>query len=231
MNRPKGTKMKQKVTVPIVSFVLNLIYPPKCGICGKLNKEFLCNKCYKRLESEAKYKKKKNNELENEFFEHIYFFKYEGFIRRIILEYKFQDKSYLYKTIVNFLLKNEKLFEIIKSYDTIVPVPISKNRKKERGYNQSYLISKEISDITRIELENNCIFKSKNIIEQSKLNKEERLINIKNAYEIRNVDKIRDKKILLFDDIYTTGSTVRECCKIIKKANPKKIGVLTIAKD
>ena len=131
MNRPKGTKMKQKVTVPIVSFVLNLIYPPKCGICGKLDKEFLCSKCCKMLEKNTNFNIEKNADLEYNFDEHIYMFKYEGVIRKIILEYKFQDKSYLYKTIVNFLLKNEKLFEIIKSYDTIVPVPISKNRKKK----------------------------------------------------------------------------------------------------
>ena len=211
--------------------ILNLIYPPKCGICGKLNETFLCDKCYKILENDAKFSIEKFEKLENEFDEHIYMFKYEGVIRRIILQYKFQEKSYLYKTIVNFLLKTKKMFEIIKTYDTIVPVPISRKRKKTRGYNQSYLIAKDLANIIGIKLENRVLFKTKNIIEQSKLNKEDRLENIKDVYEIKNAKKVLNKKILLFDDIYTTGSTANECCRILKKANPDKIGVLTIAKD
>ena len=183
------------------------------------------------LENDAKFSIEKNRNIESEFDEHIYMFKYEGLIRRLILQYKFQEKSYLYKTIVYFLLNNKKMFEIIKSYDTIVPVPISRKRKKTRGYNQSYLIAKDLTNIIGIKLENKVLFKTKNIIEQSKLNKEERLENIKGVYEIRNTKRIINKKILLFDDIYTTGSTVNECCRMLKKANPDKIGVLTIAKD
>lgn len=226
MKRQKMTKMKQKEPVPTVPSLLNLIYPPKCGICGKLNKSFLCNKCYKILENDANFNIEKKLS-----YEHIYLFKYEGLIRRLIIEYKFKDKSYLYKTIVNFLLKNKKMFEIIKSYDTIIPVPISKKRKKTRGYNQTYLIAKDIANSVGIKLEDRVLFKIKDIIEQSKLNKEDRLENIKGVYEIRNAKRIINKKILLFDDIYTTGSTVNECCRILKKANPDKIGVLTVAKD
>ena len=211
--------------------MLNLIYPPKCGICGKLNDIFLCSKCNKMLENEAKFNIEKNTSFENEFDEHIYIFKYEGVIRRIIIQYKFQEKSYLYQTIVNFLLKNKKMFEIIKSYDTIIPVPISKKREKTRGYNQSYLIAKDIANKIGINVENKCLFKTKNIIEQSKLNKEKREKNIQGVYEIRNAKRIVNKKILLIDDIYTTGSTVNECCRELKKANPLKVDVLTIAKD
>ena len=231
MKRQKMTKMKQKEPVPTVPSLLNLIYPPKCGICGKLNENFLCNKCYKILENDAKFNVEKFEKLKNEFDEHIYMFKYEGAIRRIILQYKFQEKSYLYKTIVNFLLNNKKMFEIIKSYDTIVPVPISKKRKKTRGYNQSHLIAKDIANIVGIKLENKVLLKTKNIIEQSKLNKEDRLENIKGVYEIRNIKRVMNKKILLFDDIYTTGSTANECCRMLKEVNLDKIGVLTIAKD
>ena len=63
----------------------------------------------------------------------MYIFKYEGQIRKIILDYKFNDKPYIYLTFVNFLLKNEKIFENVKSYDTIIPVPISKKRLNMRG--------------------------------------------------------------------------------------------------
>lgn len=165
------------------------------------------------------------------FSQHIYFFKYEGIIRKIILDYKFNEKSYLYKTIVNFLLKNKKIFKILEVYDIIIPVPISSKRKKERGYNQSLLIAKEISKLTGIPYQNKCLFKTKNIIEQSKLNKEDRIKNIQGVYQLKNENLLKDKKILLIDDIYTTGSTAIECCKTLKKAQLQKIDVLTIAKD
>ena len=161
----------------------------------------------------------------------MYIFRYEGKIRKIIIDYKFNEKSYIYVTFVNFLLKNKKIFENIKNYDTIIPVPISKKRQKERGYNQSLLIARKIAEKTNLELMNNCLIKTKNIIEQSKLNKEDRLQNIYGVYELTNRQLIENKKILLIDDIYTTGSTVNECSRILRKANPEKIGILVLAKD
>ena len=78
---------------------------------------------------------------------------------------------------------------------------------------------------------NNCIIKTKNIIEQSKLNKEEREKNIQGVYKLKNKKLIKNKKILLIDDIYTTGSTVNECSRILTQGQPKKIGILVLAKD
>ena len=161
----------------------------------------------------------------------ISIFQYKGIIRDKILDYKFNEKSYLYKTFTFFLLKNKKVFEKIKSYDTIIPVPISKKRKKERGYNQSLLIAREISKKVEINLQEKCLVKTKNTIEQSKLNKEEREKNVQNVYELKNREILRNKNVLLLDDIYTTGNTVNSCCKILNEANPNKIGVIVLAKD
>ena len=82
-----------------------------------------------------------------------------------------------------------------------------------------------------IKLCDDVLIKSKNTIAQSKLNKNKRKQNIKGAFKILNSEKIQGKNILLFDDIYTTGSTVNECSKILTRAGAKRIGVLTIAKD
>ena len=224
----KIEKMRKSITVPKI---LNLIYPPTCGICGKLNENFLCKKCKNMLEHHANFNIDKNLDKEKYFDEHLYIFQYEGIIRRIILKYKFQDKSYLYKTFVNFLLKNKNLFEILEKYDTIIPVPISKKRKKERGYNQSYLLAREIAKYTNLKCESHCLFKVKNVIEQSILSKEERIKNIQGVYELKNEQRLKDKKLLLLDDIYTTGSTANECCRILKEAKPINIGIFTIAKD
>ena len=132
-----------------------LIFPPVCGICGKLNENYLCNKCNFELQKEAFFQidnyitetgfKRKNFE------EHIYFFQYQGLIREQIINYKFNEESYKYKFISNFILNNfilkdSKVFQIINDYDIIIPVPVSKKRFKQRGYNQAVLIAKQIAE-------------------------------------------------------------------------------------
>lgn len=210
--------------------ILDLIYPKTCGICGKIDSNSLCKKCEKKLKSQLSIPI--IQEVEDKYFDELMcIWRYEGQIRRLLLDYKFNEKTYVYMTFTNFLLKDEKIFENVKNYDTIIPVPISKKRQKQRGYNQSELIAKELAKKTKLEYRNNCLIKTKNIIEQSKLNKEGREKNIHGVYRLENRELLRNKKILLIDDIYTTGSTVNECSKILRKSNPNKIGVLTIAKD
>ena len=149
----------------------------------------------------------------------------------MLINYKFNEKSYLYRSFVNFLLKQQKVFEIIKTYDIILPVPISKKRYKQRGYNQTELIAREISKRAGIELVTNCVYKERNNVPQSTLNKEDRIENVKNTYIIKNSKIIKDKRAIILDDIYTTGSTVNECSKLLKQNNVKEILVMTIAKD
>ena len=130
------------------------------------------------------------------------------------------------------MLKNKKIYRFIKSYDIIIPVSISKQRFKERGYNQTLLIAKELaSNIEKLELKNDVLFKIKNTAPQSTLNKAERKSNLKGAYAVKNETVIKNKKVLILDDVYTTGSTAKECSKLLKSAGVKHIGVITIAKD
>lgn len=211
--------------------MINMIFPPVCGVCGKIDNKGICNKCLLKLMTLAENRIMDQWETEKNFHQLIYIFKYEGMIRKIILDYKFNEKSYIYVSFVNFILKNKKIFQILKSYDTIIPVPISKKRMKERGYNQSLLIARNLSEYLNINLCTNCLYKTKNIIEQSKLNKEQRKQNIQNVYQLKNKQIIKEKKILLIDDIYTTGSTVNECSKMLKIGQPEKIDVLVLAKD
>ena len=222
--------LRQIRSIPTVS---NLIYPQTCGICGKIAPNSLCKKCEIELKKQSDINIiNQGKEIEDKYFNEImYIFKYEGQIRKLIIDYKFNEKSYIYLTFINFLLKNKKIFENIKNYDTIIPVPISKKRLKTRGYNQSLLLAAEIAEQTNLELVNNCLIKTKNIIEQSKLNKEDRRKNIQGVYELKNKKIIEDKKILLIDDIYTTGSTVNECSKILRQGNPNKIGIFVLARD
>ena len=208
--------------------IFELIYPTTCGICGKICKESICNKCEIELKKSEinllKYNKKQN-------LESMHIYRYEGVIRGKIIDYKFNNKAYLYKTFSKIILKNEKICGFLKKYDIIIPVPIHKNRKLNRGYNQTELIARELAKHSHLILEKNVLIKQKNIVSQSSLDRNKRKQNIKNAFNLKNEKKLFNKNILIFDDIYTTGSTISECVKNLKNAYPKKIGVLTIAKD
>lgn len=222
-----------------------------CAFCGKIDNDFLCEDCKREIEKtgkvhKIKYKTKYYNE-------HIYMFKY-GDIRDKILAYKFDDKAYYYKTFVNILLNNKKMCEILKSYDIIIPVPIHSKRRKERGYNQTDLIAKGLArNIDGLEYVD-ILQKNKNTVPQSTLKKEDRIKSSVGIYEIKNAinekeikqqeladiqneirqvarSKILQKNVLILDDIYTTGSTANECAKVIRGLEPKKIGILTLAKD
>ena len=158
-------------------------------------------------------------------------FNYKEYIREKIIDYKFNEKPYYYKTFSKIFITNKKMCDILKSYDIIIPVPIHNKRRKQRGYNQTELISKEISKEFANLNYKNILIKNKNAKPQSTLNKEQRIENAKNVYRIKEKINIEHKKILIFDDIYTTGSTANECARILRKQNPNKIGILTIAKD
>lgn len=193
----------------------------------------MCTDCGKQIEKIALSKLEKYN-LDAGISEFMYAFKYDGIVRKLIINYKFNDCAYLYKTFAKIILDNKKICDFIKSYDIIIPVPIHRKRKLLRGYNQTELIAKALAKtLENVTYNTKALIKTKNNSKQSTLSRLERERNVLNAYEFneREADKIYNKKILIFDDIYTTGNTIKECAKIINNFNPKSIGIVTIAKD
>lgn len=155
----------------------------------------------------------------------MYIYKYDGIVREKIIQYKFNEKSYLYRTFAQSIINSEKIFGKFDSYDIITFVPISKNRKNERGYNQSELIAREFNNYK------NILIKPNDTQPQSVLTREERKNNIKGAYKVIDVKIIKEKSILLIDDVFTTGATANECSRILMQNGAKNIDILTIAKD
>ena len=212
-----------------INYAINFIYPNVCGVCDKICKDNLCPKCEIKLNNIEK--NKIDRYRDKNFKNHIYLFKYEGIIKERLIKFKFNDKPYIYRSFINFLIKNKKICKFLKSYDIIIPVPIHYNRKVTRGYNQSDLFSKEIAKKIDIKFEDDVLLKNKDNKPQSTKNREDRKENVIGVYYTKNEYKIANKKVLLLDDIFTTGSTVNECAKVLKKAGAKQIDIITIAKD
>ena len=103
-------------------------------------------------------------------------------------------------------------------------------RQETRGYNQSALISKELSQLTAIETSNDILNRIKETEPQQGKNKLERESNVIGAFGISNANLIKDKTILLVDDVFTTGTTVNECSRILKENGAKQVFVSTVLK-
>ena len=202
-----------------------------CGFCGKLDRNSLCNKCKIQIQKNNLSQIEDYKNTTSYFDEHIYLFKYSGEIRNMILNYKFREKSYIYSTFVELIKNNKKICAQIKKYDIIIPVPISKKRLNTRGYNQSALIARKIAKTLNMCYEENILVKIKDNKPQSEMGQEKRKSNVKDVYTIKNKEKIYQKKILLIDDIFTTGNTVNECAKVLIENFASSVGIFTITKD
>ena len=139
----------------MLNFILNLIYPNLCGFCDTINKNYLCKKC------ELKLEKYRNTNIvdctkmrDKNFDEQINLFHYEGIVREKLIQYKFNERAYLYKTFSKIILNDKKICGFFEKYDIIIPVPIHKKRNLQRGYNQTELIAREIAKNTNLILEN-----------------------------------------------------------------------------
>lgn len=213
----------------MLEFVLNFLFPPACCVCGKLDQNWLCPKCEKRVE---RLEKSCLVEIENKKYEKLlYLFQYESLVRKLILRYKFSNKAYLNHFFANQIAQNEKNRELLKEYDMIIPVPMHKKKMQKRGYNQTELVANELEKSLGIPMRKDILSKVVNTTTQSKLGGKARQSNIQHAFFIQNDIEVEDKKIILLDDIYTTGATSEECSRVLKDAGAREILVLVLAKD
>lgn len=113
--------------------------------------------------------------------------------------------------------------------DVIIPVPLHPKRKKKRGFNQAQAIAEGLARTKGIKLEEGVLVKVKNVLPQTFLEIEEREKNVSGAFSVVGNEKIKGKTVILVDDVYTTGATVRECSIVLKKAGAREVRALTLA--
>lgn len=213
----------------MLEFVLNFLFPPVCSVCGKVDKNWLCPNCQKRVE---RLEKACVVEIEHKKYEKLlYIFQYESLVRKLILRYKFSNQAYLNHFFAQMIAKNVENRKLLQQYDLIIPVPMHQKKMQKRGYNQTELVANELSKILQIPTKNDILLKVVNTVTQSKLGGKARQSNIQHAFFVKNDREVEDKKIILLDDIYTTGATSQECSRVLKEAGVAEILVLVLAKD
>lgn len=125
---------------------------------------------------------------------------------------------------------SETVLKSNDKFNIIIPIPLYQKDYRQRGYNQSELLAKHVSKNLEIPMMNDILLKVRKTKKQHNLNMEERKNNLKNAFEVKNKDKLKNKTILLVDDVFTTGTTMNTCSDILMKNGAKQVICLAVAK-
>ena len=230
--------------------LINFVLPPRCLICNKQTSSYntLCPECFHQINFIVSpycahcgtpligVDLNSSNLLcalcldkKDIFRLRRAAFLYDESSKKILLDFKFADHVENKKLLSQWLYwAGKDIFDA--GVDLIIPVPLHYTRLFKRKYNQSALLANELSRLSGIPANFSCLRKTKRTLPQVLCNQKKRTSNLRDAFTIFHSELIKGKRIVLIDDVYTTGSTVRECAKMLKKAGAKSIDALTVAK-
>lgn len=235
-----------KKFLEIRNFILDLLFPIECLGCGK-EKTYLCPDCLGSIYLEEKLvcphcfkpsfqglvcqKCKYKSYLDGLFFACSYqnkliekaikAFKYRPFVKSLVEPLSLLLIKKLQSSLYHLSLLKDSL---------IIPIPLHKRKLIQRGFNQAELIAQELRKVFSLNIGNDILKRKRNTKAQADLKGEKRKENIKDAFKISNKEKINGKRIILIDDVATTGATLEEAAKILKLAGAKEVFGFVIAK-
>lgn len=232
----------------IAKNLINLIYPLHCAACARpldpINKERVCKGCLERIRQNPKpYCRKcgrstdKGNSICAECRKTKLDFDrawaaclYEGPMKELIHSLKYNGvlslSTTLSRIINSFIMENS---EILNGIDIVTYVPLHSNRMRKRGFNQSLILASNLSKEFAIPL-SHALFKAASTRNQNELTRDERLVNLDGAFKLKSGMDLTGVKVLLIDDVMTTGATLSECAKVLKNAGAKVVRCLTLAR-
>ena len=221
--------------------ILDLLFPPRCVGCGASG-SFLCSpcqstmphlppplcaRCGKSLPSGTLCYECKNHPLQIEGIRSL--FPYNGVARQAVLQFKYQNVKALAAPLAK--LMREFLSAHPLPADTLIAVPLHPRRLRERGYNQSSLLSMELGKLSSLPIVEGALLRIKNTPPQTKTNSaEERRKNVAGAFICRD-RRVAGRRILLIDDVCTSGATLNACATALKTAGATSVWGLTLARE
>ena len=194
---------------------MQFLEPPWCDICGTPNANGLCDAC---ATSPPRYGKLRS----------IAF--YHTTLQQAIHLFKFEKKRVFAQPLVQLINTHIPSDCDITAYDFVLPIPIHRKRLRERGFNQATLLADGIAKAEDIPVLVDTLVRKRHTVAQSSLDSAARQQNIVGAFEVRNPDIISGKRLLVIDDVFTTGATIREAVSELWTADPAEIDVLTLAR-
>lgn len=226
--------------------LLDILFPKFCVGCGKEG-TYLCEDCFYLIEIlEKQYCPfcqipkivldgrtcplcRKSKKLTGLFCATSY----ENFlVKKIIHEYKYSLIKELAIPLSLLIIIHFYNLGKLKNFSDfiLIPVPLHKKKLKNRGFNQAEEIAKELSKFLNIPLLSNGLIKTKQTKSQTELQKEDREKNVKGVFVCTKNSSVRKRKILLVDDIFTTGATMEECARVLKEAGAREVWGVVVAR-
>jgi len=148
-------------------------------------------------------------------------------VRDAVRGFKYEQRFELARMFATMLAKEAAS---MGTYDVAMPVPLHRLRLRKRGYNQAVLLSRPLARIMKIDHDTCALVRAREVGPQVDRELAERLVAVKGIFAVRHPERVRGKRVLLIDDVLTTGATVNECARILKKAGASRVDVLTIAR-
>ena len=235
------------IIADIKNYIKNLVFPVTCVCCHEFtDHEGLCNRCWSKikwishphcdvcgtpLQLGVQLCEECRQQRNKYFFDKaVSVFLYDDFSKRMILRMKDEDETYLAPILSIWLFRI--IQDFVNDIDYIIPVPTDFFRRMSRKYNPPELLARELSQLANIVYEPRFLKKKTTFVRQKQLTRRERLKNLSESFAIdEKFDAfLQDKRILLIDDVITTGATANECSKILKKHGAAKVYVATVAK-
>jgi len=219
----------------IVDLLLEMLYPKRCIICGEIldygTKEYVCGKCEKAADFAEKtdYVSAAKELYGDVYFDVCSCVFYYDYVKRAIEHFKFRNFKRDSIPLAEYMNDYGRKNDVFENTDVIMAVPVHEERLKERGFNHAYELAKIIGKENNILVEDNVLIRVKNTNPQYELDFEDRKDNIKDAFKVSDAEKVCGKRIMLIDDIFTTGGTVNECSKELKKAGAEYISVFELS--
>ena len=233
----------------LLQSAVSLLYPPLCTICGRSIRagEYLCDQCEtKAVRIVAPFCEKCSEPFDgaitgvftcaNCAHRTIYFdaavaaYRGRGIVREVIHEFKYGRRIHLRHLVARWLrsaLDDERLLG--RCFDVIIPVPLHPTRQRERGFNQATLLAELLSAQTSIPCKP-LLERTRYTTTQTALDRSERMENLHNAFRLRKNADVRGLRVLLIDDVLTTGSTLNECARVLKRAGAFSVHAATAAR-
>ena len=222
---------------PYSDAVLNFIYPPYCTICNAglaPGLTLICKTCWHslpRIDNTQNQKRSRANLdiKESQITKFLAVWEFNNAVQKVIHEIKFFGKKsfskFVGRELADLMIQDKDCFGV----DLIIPVPLHKTRLRERGFNQSLLLSQVIFKLTNIPVKEKVLKRIRHTRPQSKLNVFERQQNVKDAFRVINSSAVKGKTVVLVDDVLTTGATMRACAESLESAGVAKVLALTAA--
>lgn len=163
---------------------------------------------------------------------------YKGVVKRLLFSLKFKPYVSDLRLTVGRLFsetisQNELFSRALLQQPIVIPIPLSLEKLKKRGYNQAELLALFLAKELKLEMNKNILKRNKTTIPQFKLNKKQRFQNVENAFTLgpSYKQKVRGKTIILIDDLATSCATLRQCAKVLKRNGAKKVYGVTFARE